>query len=382
MFSRTSLSRVFFLSAILLTIGFLHKALPLHQTPGIMLLVQKLFFLPVILASFWFGLRGGIGTSLFALLLYPHSMEMSAEETLFDAGEKADMVLLVLVGCVTGLLRDSALKRQDALEKASAERDEAYRKLQKSIERIKEQEGLAVLGRFSAVIAHEVRNPLYGMLGAVEILEKKIHKKDKSYFCIETLTKEIERLTRLTGQFLDYAKPAVSGEKQEVSLYPFLEEKLRFFQQGEVAKNDEPSVSYRLEGDATKPYIIKGDPDALSQLFLNLLANAKEAVMNVQEKREGMITLRIIDKGEHIEVQVEDNGCGMTEEEQLHLFKPFFTTRNMGSGLGLMVVSRILREHHASVEVKSRLHEGSCFHLFFSRLRGGEAAGEESKSAP
>ena len=363
------LFRLFLLGGIILSIGIIHKSLPLHHAPAAMLLVQKSFFLPVILASFWFGLRGGLVASCIALLFYPHSMGgmaggsiggLEMTSPLFNAGEKADMVLLLLVGCVTGFLRESAMKRQLILEKIAQERDDAFKKLKESVEKIKEQERLAVLGKFSAVIAHEVRNPLYGMLGAVEILEKKIAKEEKSYFCITTLTKEIERLTRLTTQFLEYAKPKPEGENCTLPLRSLIEERVQ------LLKQESEDISCIIEGDEGKTLRIKGNADALAQLFQNLLLNAKEAL---KEEEAPIIRIGITEEERMVHIALKDNGNGMGNKERKQLFEPFFTTKKSGSGLGLLIVSQVIHQHGGKIEVESEPGKGSVFHLYFPLLQ-------------
>ena len=143
------------------------------------------------------------------------------------------MILLFIVAFTTGILRDIIYQKNIQLKKTAEERDKALKDLKASLETIKKQERLAGVGEFSSIVAHEVRNPLYGMLGAVEIIEKKIKREDKEYFCISTLKKEIERLKKLTESFLLYSSPSIVKEKKKVNISSLLDNIVSFFKETE-----------------------------------------------------------------------------------------------------------------------------------------------------
>jgi len=344
-FTKENILKTGALALSVLGLYLIHNNISLHLTPFLMILVQKLFFVPVILASFWYGFRGGFPVSLLCVVLYPHQHHMMEHNHFFVAGQNTDMVLLLIVGVITGFLRD-------VIQKTADERDIALKKLEKSIEKIKENERLAVLGEFSAAIAHEVRNPLYGMLGSVEILEKKIDKDDNAFFCIPILKKEIERLKRLTGNFLLYAHQ-IGMERTKVDLVELIKERAALLRDDVNFARVVVSIQ-----EPEKSILIEGHEDSLQQVFLNLFYNAADALVQV-EKPEVRVSVSIND-GNYV-ITVSDNGCGMDRETLESAFKPFFSGKQKGTGLGLAITKRIIDEHHGSIRIESEPEKGATF---------------------
>ncbi|MBF0275984.1 MAG: GHKL domain-containing protein, partial [Nitrospinae bacterium] len=258
------------------------------------------------------------------------------------------------IGFTTGFLSDIIHKKNKQLEKIAQERDQASKELEESVEIIKEHERLAGIGEFSAVVAHEVRNPLYGMLGAVEIIEKKIDKKDKAFFCINTLKKEIERLKRLTSDFLLYASPK-KHENERLDIVEIIKNRIEM-----TSKTEKRSeIQFSFQGNENAIFI-DGNKDSLEQVIHNILNNASEAMINrisptitvTFEKNEGLV-----------KILLEDNGKGMDEKTSQEVFKPFFSQSDNGTGLGLSISKRIIEEHGGTISLHSKPNKGTTVEI-------------------
>lgn len=216
-------------------------------------------------------------------------------------------------------------------------------------EAVRKAEHLAALGELASGLAHELRTPLASMTGAWHMLsEQSLEPEDQSRL-IAIIGREMERLAKLTNDFLSFARPARANPKA-FDLNSLVADQLKVF--GHSLK---PGVSLRSNLAAMPPIFF--DQDQLSQIIWNLLANAVEA----GEKREGLEIF--VETGldpawpEHVALRINDNGPGISHENIPKLFEPFFTTKTTGNGLGLPTVSRILHEGNGHITVNSS-HRG------------------------
>lgn len=191
-------------------VTLLHYFTPLTE-PVLHDIFQRLYYLPIILAAYWFGLAGGIGTALVVSFVYtPHIIYQWGGHPGHHAMEMdryLEMVIYNLVGGVTGFLSQQEKRRREQLERTAAGLEESYRRLQKQsdvIIRIEKQlrraERLSVLGELSAVLAHEIRNPLGSIRGTAEILKDDYRPGDRKHEFLEILIKESDRLNREIGR--------------------------------------------------------------------------------------------------------------------------------------------------------------------------------------
>ena len=224
---------------------------------------------------------------------------------------------------------------------------------------------LSFVGELAAGLAHEIKNPLAGIQGVVDILIRRRDKNDPEREALEGVRHEVERIDSTVRALLDRARPRlISVRVTSLSDIVVRAINLARAQLANTAAGDR-NVSIEFEPPAD-PITAAIDPAQIEDAVLNLIINAIEAVgvdgtVKIQVARSGN------ERSEEFEdeaiVEVSDNGRGISEEDLARIFNPFFTTRAGGTGLGLPAVRRIVRAHGGRVEVKSTMGEGSTFLL-------------------
>ncbi|GAW93941.1 two-component system sensor histidine kinase NtrB [Calderihabitans maritimus] len=218
---------------------------------------------------------------------------------------------------------------------------------------LRQAEKLAALGEMAVGVAHEIRNPLGAIHGYSNLVLMEMEEDDPRRRYLEIIIKEAERLTRITQQLLDFAKPS-SREFKEINLHQLLDEVLAFFQM-ETSVHEVAVV--KIFAEDLPPLI--GDEEGLKQVFLNIFFNSLQAISSAQG--EIHVVTSYDPEGEWIVVEISDNGVGIAPENLDRIFDPFFTTKEKGTGLGLAIVHRIVSEHGGLIEVESKVGEGTKF---------------------
>lgn len=218
-------------------------------------------------------------------------------------------------------------------------------------ERRIQAERLASLSTLTAGVAHEIKNPLNNLNIHAHLLKKVFARPDelrpetleRASESTAILLEEVQRLSRIVDEFLQAARP--SKPQFVLKNVNDVLRKLAYLMEGEVA---ERRIQVEMELDpAIEPSRI--DEIQLNLAFRNLVKNALEAV----EPEKGRIWIRSQLHPEHIEITFRDNGCGIAQEQVQKIFEPYVTTKFHGTGLGLMVVYRIITEHKGHVSVLS-----------------------------
>jgi signal transduction histidine kinase len=221
-------------------------------------------------------------------------------------------------------------------------------------------ERLAAVGTLAAGLAHEVRNPLNSASLQLAVLERRLERGetgDKATSITRIIKGEIDRLDRLVREFLAFAKPTPL-EPRPVDLPQLLAGTADLIApEAEAAR-----IAVKVEADASLPRAA-GDPERLRQVLLNLTRNAVEAMQG----RGGTLTVRARQRGDLLEIDVEDDGPGFPDE--LPVFDAFFTTKDQGTGLGLSLVHRIIADHGGAITVSSRPGR-TCFTFTLPMSRG------------
>jgi PAS domain S-box-containing protein len=224
---------------------------------------------------------------------------------------------------------------------------------------------LSFVGELAAGLAHEIKNPLAGIQGAVDILIRRRDRNDPEREALEGMRHEVQRIDSTVRALLDRARPRLVSVKA-TSLTDIVGRAVNLARaQLTNAATDTESVSIEFE-PTQDPITIPIDPAQIEDAVLNLIINAIEA-----SDGDGQVTIRIFrsqnDRSDEPEdeavVEVSDDGRGISEEDLSRIFNPFFTTRPGGTGLGLPAVRRIARAHGGRVEVESSLGKGSTFSL-------------------
>jgi hypothetical protein len=243
------------------------------------------------------------------------------------------------------------------IEKLNWAKQEAEQYHQELIQRA---DRMASIGELASGIAHEIRNPLAGIQGAIRILAEGFPKEDYRAPVMDEIQKQIYRLERLVKDLLNYAKP-VPANYVATDINQLVDKVLSFFvtQQGRSA---DFKIEKKFFSSLPKTMI---DPSSMEQAFLNIILNAQKAM-----PRSGTFTVSTAaipqreDDGKEIhEVQIifEDTGVGIPGENLPKIFSPFFSTRSDGTGLGLSITKNIVEQHGGVIEVESRVNVGTKF---------------------
>lgn len=212
-------------------------------------------------------------------------------------------------------------------------------------------EKLSVVGQLAAGIAHEIRNPLTAIKGFTQLLKKEEHN-DNAY--LEVMLSELERIEDIVSDLLILAKPQPSKmEKVDIGL--LLEDTVDLFSSEAILHN----VEIITEIELADPYI-KGESNKLKQVFINLLKNAIEAMPD-----GGKITVSAIRTSNgRVVAKIKDEGIGIPEERIPNLGEPFYSTKEKGTGLGLMICNRIIKNHGGTMSIESEINKGTTISIF------------------
>jgi signal transduction histidine kinase len=253
------------------------------------------------------------------------------------------------------------------LERKVEEAQRYLRELEQAQSKLVQAQKLASIGRMSATLAHEIRNPLSIMMSAAGIAAEDVPPGSPPAEALDLIRQEIARLDQIITELLNFArpKPPRLDEHDLNSLlhawsFPLHEEL------------DKSGIKLRL---ALQPDIrtVIADADQLYQVFLNVIWNARDAV---QENGKGSVEVATIDDGEHgVLLRIRDDGPGMDKDMLAQVVEPFFTTKTSGSGLGLPVVVQLMEGMGGGVRLESELERGTTVTL---RLR---AAGDERSAS-
>jgi two-component system, sporulation sensor kinase A len=222
----------------------------------------------------------------------------------------------------------------------------------KAEELLRKSEKLSVVGELAAGIAHEIRNPLTALKGFMQLLKEK----DTKYMDIMLI--EIERINNIVNEFMSMAKPH-SIHFVRISLKTLIEDVVSFMGPQALLHRVELIVEFAIEMDE---FIC--EPNQLKQLFINILNNAIEAMPS-----GGVVSLFISSKGDgNIQIQVTDQGQGISEEGLARLGEPFYSLKENGTGLGLAICHRIVEAHKGTMTFKSKLQQGTEVEICFPHV--------------
>ena len=223
--------------------------------------------------------------------------------------------------------------------------------LRKLEEAVRRSDRLAAVGKLSAGLAHEIRNPLASMTGSVQLLSTALGLTADERKLMQIVLREGERLEALVQDFLTFARPA-TPEIAEVEIARLAEETLAVFRQ------DGRAAGLRLDVQVEEGLRVRADAAQLKQVLWNLLTNAAEAT-----DAGGTVSLRVKRAAGGALLSVEDSGNGILEADLPRIFDPFFTTKERGTGLGLAIVHRIIEANRGKIEVLSEPGKGTIFRL-------------------
>lgn len=223
-------------------------------------------------------------------------------------------------------------------------------------ERLKQKEKLAAIGQLAAGIAHEIRNPLAGISGSIQLLSTDKIDPDQQKL-MKIILKEIDRLNNLITEFLDYAKPEKKPD-QVIDLSLVLEDVVQ-----NLKRHPDSGLEATWDVQLTSQKIL-GFSEKLKQCFLNIILNSLQAMKSIAQPK---LQIVLSDAQDYSQVLIKDNGNGMNEEIQKRIFEPFYTTKSKGTGLGLALTHKILESHSAIINVSSEINKGTEFTIRFPK---------------
>ncbi len=356
-FRRIKGIRIYILAGLLAVVSLIHYLAGGVQAGILHGLLGHLYIVPIILGAYWYGIKGGVSVSILSAGLFSPHLFLHWRDPFLDVYNYVELFLFFLIGGVTGVLSQMERNQRTRYEEALRRLDESHRKLREQTdilfqteEQLRRADRLSALGELSAGMAHEIRNPLGSIKGAVEILKDDYSPDEAKYEFIGILLKETDRLNRIVQEFLGFARPKLP-EFQQADINEAVESVLTLTAQ--EARKAGVTVEKKLDSSIGKRSV---DAGMLKQAFLNLILNAIQAM-----PQGGTLAVEsaLIDRT--IVVKVSDTGTGIPEENRKKLFSPFFTTKKNGTGLGLAITYRIIENHRGSIDVASDPGKGTTF---------------------
>ncbi|PAV29586.1 PAS domain-containing sensor histidine kinase [Virgibacillus profundi] len=211
-------------------------------------------------------------------------------------------------------------------------------------------EKMSVAGQLAAGVAHEIRNPLTSLKGFLQLLQAGVNRKEEYY---KIMIEEIDKIEAITSELLFIAKPLTDNRNIE-SVTSMFDDVVALLNSQAKLKNINLIKNESIDG------VIYCNRSQIKQVLINLIKNAIEAMVE-----PGNITLEFQQCESHVEINIIDEGPGIPEEIIHKLGEPFFTTKQSGTGLGIMITKQILERHDGSLEIVNNDGQGSTFRIIF-----------------
>jgi two-component system sensor histidine kinase HydH len=292
-------------------------------------------YIPIVIAAAWFGTRGSflVATAV-SLLVMPYILgsDLDAHEL---ANELTEVVFYFAIALLSGALIDREVRARKRTHDARLQLERSQK--------------LSLVGQIAAGMAHEIKNPLASIKGAVEILgDDATTPKDKEEFRA-IVFKEIRRVNRSLTDFLEFARPA-EADIMAVNLSDVVAGSIK--QLDRQAQQQGVTITGQLEDDV----MIDADMENIHQVMLNLLLNAVQAspdgspvlVKLARDAASGQVLLTIV-----------DSGSGLSEADRSQVFEPFFSTKSTGTGLGLAIAKAIVEKHGGTISLQNAPQGGA-----------------------
>jgi len=224
-------------------------------------------------------------------------------------------------------------------------------------------EHFATLGELATGLAHEIRNPLAGIAGVIEIIGRDLPTTSPARLVVKDVRQEIARINHIVTDLLQTARPHPPKVRKS-DLNTTVEHAVMLGRQQALAK----SVDITLRKDTSLPEV-EHDSDQIHQVLLNLLLNALQAI-----DQKGKIAVTLERRASNAVIEVADNGRGIPADHLPNIFRPFFTTKGDGTGLGLSLARRIVEDHQGRIDVTSTVGKGTTFAVVLPLQRAATPA--------
>jgi signal transduction histidine kinase len=343
---------------MIVAVSLMHysTAMHIHEAHGI---YRRLYYFPILVAAFRYGRRGGLLAALATCAFYaPHAFGLIGFDPAATLEKSLEMVLYFAVGLVAGVLVDREHATQRRLRRTLEDRDRMASQLLRS-------ERLAAVGRLSAGLAHEIRNPLASIHGAAEVLGDDFPSGHPKARLAGILRDESRRLNDVLTRFLTFARGAPA------TAAPFdLADEARAV--ADLARQRPGAPKVTAAADAALPAAL-GNREQVRQVLLNLTLNALTAA-----GEGGRVELRVDVEDGALRCRVLDSGPGFSDEAAANFGTPFFSTTAGGTGLGLATSLRLIEDLGGTLAI-DRTVPGGCVEL---RLPPAGAASREAATSP
>lgn len=341
---------------LLLAVTCSHFFTPVHQHKY-HLIFDRLGYIPILIAAFWFGLRGGLFASLGIATSHLLHIWLQWGGAFFSENlhQTLEVFMYLAIGVVTGVLSEHLLGVSKRLSVAYRDLRTKTEEVLRAEEQLRRTERIQTLAELSAGIAHEIRTPLASIKGASEILASPSLNDEQREEFTGILTHEVKHLNQVVTEFLDFARPK-NKQPAPCDLVQAIDGLLELtFQQCRKR-----GIHVTKEHESDLPRVLFS-PSQLKQVFANLISNAIEAMPEGGALRFACTR----DAAGGILCTVEDTGVGIRQDDLPRIFDPFYTTRPTGTGLGLSIVHKILTQHGCTIHADNRDEGGARFVVRF-----------------
>ncbi len=310
---------------------------PLHD------LYRRLYYIPVIYGAVRYGAVGGVLLSVTVAFMYiPHLIALLAGHPDRWVDNVADLVLLLVVGILTGALVDALCRR----------------------------ERLAAIGSHASRLVHDVRSPMSAISAGARMMARPDLDDEAREEMADIVVAQVQRLADMSGEVLEYARGNDHLELRDCHLNELVEEVAG------LQRNRLQEAGVHLDVSLGDDAVLRADPAGLHRVLTNLLENAKEAVSD-----GGRVQLTTAARGAKALIRVWDDGPGIPDEIADRIFEPFVTHgKHQGTGLGLAIAKEIVAAHGGELTAESRPGQGATFTISLP-LRGGQAPATEAVPA-
>lgn len=271
--------------------------------------------------------------------------------------------------------RDAIEEWTQTLEQRVQERT---RELQQVQDQLVQAGKMAALGELAAGVAHEINNPLTGILTFSSLMLKKVDENHPWKKDLDNIVQQTTRCRNIVKGLLDFARQR-KPDRKEWDIHALIDRTVTLVENQARFQN----IKIVREFDPHLPHLLV-DGDQIQQVFMNIIINAADAMRG----QEGTLTIKTISRNGIVEIQFSDTGCGMSKEHLSKIFTPFFTTKETGkgTGLGLAISYGIIQSHGGEIEVESEIGKGSTFRIKLpveqSRDEMITKGGEEKEKSP
>ena len=315
-------------------------------------ILERLYYLPIIFGALSFGLRGGLLSAVCAGICYaPHIIMAWNSSAQVREAKYAEIVVFLAVGAVTGVLSDRERKRRFELQQATEQLRGVNAQLQTSFDQLKRADRLSAVGQLAASLAHEIRNPLGSIEGAIDIAERTSSEERRREF-LGIIRKETRRLNGLLTNLLDFARPRIPHMRRSP-----IESIVKSVVDLTSPKAQQRGI--RLESEIAHDLpLVECDAEQITQALLNITLNALQVTPSGDA-----VSLSVQQQDDMVLMRVRDAGGGIDEANLERIFDPFYTTKEGGTGLGLPISQQILTQHQGQITVERNPDKGMTFTL-------------------